>query len=126
MAQDDFYLQAGGQRLAQLEAERAAALADLAAHKANRDAESAAQTIQQIANLDIEVRNLNDLYVRYQASQNPPAPRPVSPEEREARPWQNMDWSDAYEIAKRSKHGVDDNAFRAGMAEVYRRRARGE
>ena len=67
---DDFYLQAGSQRLAQIEAERAAALADLAAYKVNGDRESAAQSIQQIANLDVELGNLNNLYQRYQGIAN--------------------------------------------------------
>jgi hypothetical protein len=126
MAQDDFYLQAGSQRLAQIEAERAAALADLAAYKANGDRDSAAASIQQIANLDVELANLNNLYQRYQQSQNPPVPPEPTLEERRAKPWEKMDYSDVWEMSK-SKYGPPDEAsFRAGIAEAQRRRARGE
>ena len=123
---DDFYLQAGAQRLAMIEAERAAALADLQAHRANRDADSAAASVQQLANLDTELRNLNDLYVRYQQSQTPQQPPQVSKEQRAKREWHEMDWQDAWDMAAQSRHGVDENAFRAGIAEVARRRSRGE
>jgi hypothetical protein len=37
-----------------------------------------------------------------------------------------MDYSDVYQMLKHSKYGVDDAAFRDGIAEVQRRRARGE
>jgi hypothetical protein len=130
MANDDFYLQAGSQRLAQIEAEWAAALADLAAHRANHDSDSAAAAIQQIANLDVEVANLNSLYSRYVQSQNPPAPPEPSPEERAARPISRMDWSDVVEMTRQSKYAKnirpDDPNLIAGWQEAQRRRARGE
>jgi hypothetical protein len=127
---DDFYLQAGSQRLAQIEAERAAALADLAAYKANHDQDSAAASIQQIANLDVEAANLNNLYQRYQQSQNPPAPPEPSKEERAARPIHRMDWSDVVDMTRQSKHArdikPDDPNLIAGWQEAQRRRQRGE
>jgi hypothetical protein len=130
MANDDFYLQAGSQRLAQIEAERAAALPDLAAYKANGDRESAAQSVQQLANLDSELQNLNSLYQRYQQSQNPPAPPPASKEERAARPWDRMDWEDVTNLARQSKYArdirPDDPGLVAGWQEAQRRRQRGE
>jgi hypothetical protein len=130
VAQDDFYLQAGAQRLAQIEAEKAAALADLAAHKANHDQDSAGASIQQIANLDVELANLGNLYQRYQASLNPPAPPEPSKEEREARPWNRMDWTDVTNLARQSKYArdirPDDPNLIAGWQEAQRRRARGE
>ena len=46
----DFYLTAAQQRANQIEAELAAAKADLAAYKANSDVESAGGTVQQIVN----------------------------------------------------------------------------
>jgi hypothetical protein len=101
---DDFYLQAGSQRLAQIEAERAAALADLAAHKANGDRESAAAAIQQIANIDVEMANLNQLYTRYVQSQNPPAPPQPSKESRAKRTWEEMDWQDVVDMTRESKY----------------------
>jgi hypothetical protein len=127
---DDFYLQAGSQRLAQIEAERAAALADLAAYKANHDQESAAQSIQQIANLDVELANLGNLYQRYQQSQNPPPVPEPSPEERAGRPISRMDWSDVVEMTRQSKYAKnirpDDPNLIAGWNEAMRRRSRGE
>ena len=41
----DFYTTAASQRMAQIEAERAAHLADLAAYKSNKDPDFATQTI---------------------------------------------------------------------------------
>jgi hypothetical protein len=116
---DDFYLQAGSQRLVQIEAERAAALADLAAHKANHDSDSAAAAIQQIANLDVELSNLNNLYSRYVQSQNPPPPEP-SPEERAARPVSHMDWQDVVNLARQSKYARDIKADDPALLEGWR------
>jgi hypothetical protein len=45
----DFYQDFAPRRLQQIEAERAAAMADLAAHRMNSDYDSAGQVIQQIA-----------------------------------------------------------------------------
>jgi hypothetical protein len=130
MADNDFYLQAGQQRLLQIEAERSAALADLSAHRMNGDQDSAAQSVQQLANLDTELRNLNDLYVRYQQSQNPPAPPEPSPEERAARPTSRMDWSDVVDMTRQSKYAKNiapnDPNLIAGYNEAMRRRQRGE
>ncbi|MGO8923930.1 MAG: hypothetical protein ACLQF4_13460 [Xanthobacteraceae bacterium] len=127
---DDFYLSAGQQRLAQIEAERTAALADLAAYKANGDRDSAAASIQQIANLDVELGNLNNLYSRYVQSQTPQQPPEPSPEERAARPIHRMDWSDVVEMTRRSKYAKnirpDDPNLIAGWNEAMRRRSRGE
>jgi hypothetical protein len=57
---------------------------------------------------------------------NPPAAPPLSDEERAAKPLNRMNYQDVYAMLKHSKYGVDDNAFREGIAEVQRRRARGE
>jgi hypothetical protein len=123
----DFYLTAAQQRANMIEAELASAKADLAAYKANNDVESAGSTVQQIANLTAEQQNLSNLYSAYVQSQQPQQAPELSPEERAAKPIHRMDYRDAYELAKSgSKYGVDDNAFRAGIAEVQRRKARGE
>jgi hypothetical protein len=37
-----------------------------------------------------------------------------------------MDWGDVWELSQKSKYGIDEAGFRAGMAEVQRRKARGE
>lgn len=124
---DDFYSGSARRRLEMIEAERAAATADLAAFKANADYDSAGQAIQQLANLDAERANLTNLYQRYVASQTPPAQPELSPEEKAARPWHHMTPQDALDLAKTSKYGKDldfnNPDVRAGWNEVQRRRA---
>jgi hypothetical protein len=124
MSQDDFYVRSGARQMQVLQAARAAQLADLESHRLNNDAESAAESVQVLANLDAQMRDLNALYQQYQAASAPP-PQPTD-EERAAKPLHRMDYSDVYSMLKNSKYGVDHDAFRAGVAEVQRRRARGE
>lgn len=126
---DDFYSQAASHRLTQIEAERAAALADLAAHRANSDYDSAAASVQALANLDAERQNLVSLHQQYVASQQPAQQPELSEEERNARPWHRMTPQDALDLAKTSKYGKDldwnDPNVRAGWTEAQARRARG-
>jgi hypothetical protein len=126
----DFYSDSAKRRLEQIEAERAVALADLAAYRANSDYDSAGSAIQQVANLDAERANLAQLYNNYVASQQPPAPPQLTPEERAARPITKMDWSDTVELARTSRYGKDlkpnDPNLIAGWNEARRRSARGE
>jgi hypothetical protein len=125
MANDDFYLAAAQQQLAALDAERAACLADLAAFRVNNDRESAAGVVQSLADIEAKRQNLVSLANQYTASQQPPEPE--SPEMRARKPIHEMNYSDVYEMTKRdSKYGIDDDAFRRGIAEVAKRRARGE
>jgi hypothetical protein len=122
---DDFYIDAAKQQLAMLDAERQACLADLATHRVNGDRESAAGCVQTLANIDAQKSNLNALYQQYAASQQPPPPE--SAEMKAAKPISEMNYQDIYEWTKKnSKIGIDDDMFRAGIAEVQRRRARGE
>jgi hypothetical protein len=65
---DDFYLQSGRRQLQVLQASRAASLADLESHKLNNDAEAAAESIQNIAAIDSQIRDLQALYQQYAAS----------------------------------------------------------
>jgi hypothetical protein len=125
MAQD-WYVEAGEQRLADINAQRSQAVADLEAAKVRYDGDSAGDAIQRIADCDAQRANLMNLYTQYWHSQNPPQPPEPSAEERMAKPLDRMNYGDVYEMLKHSKYGVDDNAFRAGIAEVQRRRARGE
>ncbi len=126
----DFYGDSAKQRLAIIEAERASALADLAAHKANSDYDSAANSIQTIANLDAERANLANLYNNYVASQQPSRPPELTQEERQAKPWSKMDWSDVVEMTRGSKYAKNikpnDPNMVAGYYEASRRRGRGE
>ena len=127
---DDFYQGAARQRMQQLQAEKAAALADLQSHRANGDYDSAAHSVQQIADLDAAAANLQNLYARYQESQTPRAQPVVSPEERAARPPDRMDWHDVVELARGSRYAKNikpnDPALVAGWNEANRRRQRGE
>ena len=61
---DDFYVFSAKQRLQQINAGRAQALADLE-QKAASDYEGAAASVQQIANLDAEKNNLVALANQY-------------------------------------------------------------
>jgi hypothetical protein len=127
---DDFYAQSARRRYEQLQAERAAALADLQAHKSNGDADAAAYSVQQVADTDAALANLQNLYSRYQQSQTPPAQPVVSAEERAARPADRMDWQDVVELARGSRYAKNikpnDPALVAGWNEANRRRQRGE
>jgi len=126
---NDFYISAAQQRQNELEAERQAALADLAAHKANGDTMAAAATVQNLANLQSEFQNLKNLCDNYIASQQPAQQPELTPEERAARPWHRMDYSEL-DLARTSKYGKsltwDDPHMRAGLAEARARRGRGE
>jgi hypothetical protein len=126
MADNDWYIEQGRARMQQISAARASAVADLEIAKSHYDDDSATIAIQTIADLDAQRANLSNLYDAYVRSAYPPAPPEPSPEERAAKPLSRMDYSDVYQMLKGSKYGVDDNAFRAGIAEVQRRRARGE
>jgi hypothetical protein len=127
---NDFYLDAAAQRANEIAAERQAALADLAAHRANGDTQSAAQSVQQLANLQAEQQNLQTLCNDYVAAQRPPSPPELSPEERAAKPWHRMDWNDVVELTKTSKWAKDirpdDENMIRGWHEVRARRGRGE
>jgi hypothetical protein len=126
----DFYQDSAHRRLQQIEAERAAAMADLAAHRLNSDYDSAGQVIQQVANLDSERANLTALYQRYVTENTPAAPEQLTDEERNARPWHKMTADDGLQLAKTSKYGRNldwsDPNIRSGYAEAQRRRSRGE
>jgi hypothetical protein len=127
---DDFYSGAARRRMEQIQAEKAAAMADLQAHRLNADPDSAAQSVQTIADLDAAAANLENLYSRYVQSQTPPARPELTTEERAAKPWSKMDYSDVLEMAKGSRYGKNlnwnDPNMQAGYREVQRRKARGE
>jgi hypothetical protein len=122
---DDFYLEVGKQRWAEVSAGRAQAVANLEAAKAAFDEDSAKIAVQEIADYDAALANLSSLYNRHIASQTPP-PEP-SREELMARPMERMSHADMYKVLKGStKYGLDDAGYMAGIREVAARRARGE
>ncbi len=126
----DFYSTVTQSRLNMLAAEEQAALADLAAHKANSDPNSASTALQQLANVRAERANLLSLHQEYQASMQPPQQPEQTPEEINAKPWHRMTPDDALSLARTSKYGRDldwnNPHVRAGWAESQRRKARGE
>jgi hypothetical protein len=125
---DDWYIDIGRQRLAELNAGRAQALADLELAKSNGDHDSASTALQNIADIDAAQANLGRLYDQYVRSQQPP-PEP-SKEERAARRISRMDWSDVVEMTRQSKYAKNiqpnDPNLIAGWQEAQRRRQRGE
>jgi hypothetical protein len=103
----DFYISAALQRQNELEAERQAALADLAAHKANNDYAAASATVQSLANLQAEATNLKNLCDNYIASQQPRQPERLSDEEKAAKPIHRMNYDDVLDMARTSKYAKD-------------------
>jgi hypothetical protein len=130
MASDSYYTHLARQQLERLEANRAQCLADLQAAKANSDYDSAGAAVQELADIEAKKQNVLNLHQQYVASQTPPEPVELTPEERHAKPWDRMDWHDALEIARTSKYASDldanDPLVQAGFKEVLARRARGE
>jgi hypothetical protein len=132
MAQrEDFYLSAGQQRIAQLDAERSAAVADLQAFRASGDYSAASDAIQRIANLDSERSNLENLYQRYVQSQTPYQPPPMTDSELNALPPEKMNVDHVlHSINRTSKYATDldtNNPYvRHGIALAAQRRQRGE
>lgn len=127
---NDFYPQAAISRANMIEAEMAAAKADLMAHRANNDVESASAAVQQIANLAAEKSNLTQLYNDYVASQQPPQKPYETPEQKAAKPWSQMGWDDIVDLTKTSRYAkdirADDPNMIAGWHEARARRGRGE
>ena len=127
---DDFYTFSARQRLQQINAGRAQALADLEVAKAQADYDSAGAAVQQIADLEAQRQAIVSLHDQYIRSQQPPEQPEATAEERHARPWESMTWDDALNVARNSQFGRDlthdDPHVQAGYREVARRRARGE
>ena len=130
MASDDFYSYSARQRLQQINAGRAQALADLEVAKSHADYESAALAVQQIADLEAQKQSLVNLHDQYIRSQQPPEQPEATAEERFARPWDRMTWDDALDLARTSQFAKDldhnDPNVQAGYREVARRQRRGE
>jgi hypothetical protein len=103
----DFYSEATQRKLDMIDADRAEILSGLARAKAEYDTDGAAELVAGLANLDRARANLLDLHARYAQSQQPPQQPELTPEERAAKPWHRMDYSDVLEMARGSKYGQD-------------------
>ena len=130
MASEDFYSFAANQQYQKLEAIEAQEKANLAAARAANDYESAASSVQELANISAAKQNLVSLHQEYVRSQQPPEQPELTPEEQAAKPWQRMNWVDGLKVAQSSKYGsgidANDPNVQAGFREVMRRRQRGE
>ncbi len=82
--------------------------------------------LRQLGAYQTEYNNAVNYGNQYWQSQHPPASPQPSKEQRDAKRWHEMNYADVWDMASKSKYGVDEAAFREGMAEVARRRARGE
>src|SRR5262245_54073334 len=100
---DDFYTQSARQRLERIEAERAAAQADLQSHRVNGDYESAGYAIQQLADLAAQQQSLTTLYNNYVASQQPRYDT-ASPESRAQRRPEEMTAQDMADVMNTSRY----------------------
>jgi hypothetical protein len=125
---EDFYLSAARERANAIEMELASCKADLLVYRQNGSLSEAGEAVQRIADLTSQQSNLQGLVQGYVQSQQPPRQPELTPEERAARPWHKMDYSDTLALAQQSKYFKDGwNAdMEAGRKEVASRRARGE
>jgi hypothetical protein len=126
MAHDDDLVDGAEQQFKLIQAARARAEADLAEYRADRNTAGISEELQTIANLDSSARNLSNLVERHARSQQPAQPIPQTDQEWLSKAPEKMDYNDVARMVSKSKYGFDDASFRAGIAEVNRRRARRE
>ena len=127
---EDFYTDSAKHQLERLDSERAQANADLQNAKAQGDYDSAAYSVQAIANIEAQKSNLLNLHNQYVQSQQPPARIPLTAEEFHAIPAEKMSWDHGLHVARQSKYGRslnwNDPNVAAGYREAIARRGRGE
>jgi hypothetical protein len=128
---NDRYTQYGTRLLRQIDAEMQAARADLAAFDAADDEIGAASAIEKINELDLKRQNLESLYHRHVAANQPYQPPPLTDSEMQALPPDKMTLGSALEMINRtSKYARDlspqDPYVRHGAFLAQQRRARGE
>jgi hypothetical protein len=123
---DDFHTESARKRLAYLDAQRQQVVANLAISKNDNDHDSAAEEIQQIANIDAQRNNLINLHQQYEASQRPAQQVPQTKEEWRVKAAERMTPEDGLEVARGSRHGKDldwnNPDVQRGYQEMMRRR----
>jgi hypothetical protein len=118
---DDFKYRVALQASKEFGARRAALHADLAAHEQNGDETSGAESLRQLAELDLQERAAANLYQRHLDAQQPPAQRYVSDEQRAARQPSELDAQDLANMMNQSRYrgrgfSADDyNRLRSGL-----------
>src|SRR5262245_31056297 len=101
---DDFYLRGARKRREELDLQYQAQTTALAQAKFDGDEYAAGTAIQAMADILGECERLGRLEEQYVRSQNPPAPAPVSAEQRAARQWHEMDGQDVVDMVRTSKY----------------------
>jgi hypothetical protein len=118
--EDDDLVEAAQQQFRVINAARMRSQAQLAEYRADRNSDGIQEELQNIANLDNAASNLTNLARRHAQSQQ--APPPQTDQEWLTKAPERMDYNDVAKMASKSKYGFDDASFRAGIAEVQRRR----
>jgi hypothetical protein len=129
--QHDRYRNYGERLIRQIDAELAAARADLSVYDASDDEAGAAEAINRINELDLKRQNLESIYSRYVQANQPYQPPPLTDSEMQALPPEKMSVGNALEMINRtSKYAKnlspDDPYVRHGWSIAQQRRQRGE
>jgi hypothetical protein len=131
---DDFFISAAQRRANELAADLAEIDASLARARADGNSYAASEMIQNRANILAERRNLEASYNEYVRAQQPQQQVPTTEGEFMARAPERMTGEDVDRIFRKSKYARDINwsdpsvasRVQQGLAEVQRRKARGE
>jgi|SRR5271166_1156694 len=100
---NDFYLSAAAKQLEALEVVKGEQLTQLRAHRLNNDIDSAAECVQQLADIERQQQNLRGLCDQYAASQQPQQSY-ASPESRASRTPAEMDAADLASLMNESRY----------------------
>ena len=126
MAADDYYTHLASQQIQRLEANKAQTLADLQRAKADADYETP-ECRAGISGHRSQEANLVALHDQYVRSQTPVEPPELTPEEKAGKTLEPPWITETFGRCRRLPNTASmKNLFRAGMAEVARRRAKGE
>jgi hypothetical protein len=123
---DDFITRSLQRQLDEINAQQRQVEANIARAKADNDDYLGGEYAREHAQLRATRNMIIADYNEEMARQTPKAPPPQTAEEWRVKSAEKMDWNDAYQVAAKSRHGVDMDAFKRGIAEVQARRARGE
>jgi hypothetical protein len=120
---EDFFLTAGANRWQALEAQKAQTLADLQAAKANFDYESAGDAVERLSVINQRQSAISQLHNQHAQALNPPPAPELTPQMRMAKDLDQMDWTDTWELAKKSAKTPQEleaikAGFQKGMAEI--------
>jgi hypothetical protein len=126
MASDDTPAYIARRGISEYDAEYTRKYADFQEALAGGDTLSATQYAKDMAKIREERKSFIEMYNEHvDAQRPPPSPPELSQEEKAAKPISAMDYGDVWEMSQNSKYGLDEDAFRAGMAEVRRRKLQG-